>query len=86
LISTASGQLTANPTTETDFDKFRRKGLSVGIAASYAYFNSSATYNDKINNRRIYISPEGQLGLNRTQFIPAIYGFTALFLGVDIGY
>ena len=74
-ICIAFGQTTVNPTTQPDFDKFRRKGLSVGIAASYAYFNSSATYYDKINNRRIYISPEGQLGLNRTQFIPAIYGF-----------
>jgi hypothetical protein len=26
-------------------------------------------------DRRIYISPEGQLGLSRTQFIPTIYGF-----------
>ena len=70
-ICTVFGQTTVQP----DFDKFRRKGLSVGIAASYAYFYSDATYYDKINDRRIYISPEGQLGLNRTQFIPAIYGF-----------
>jgi hypothetical protein len=75
LISTASGQITTNPATDTDFDKFRRKGFSVGVAASYAYFYSDATYYDKINNQRIYISPEGQLGLKRTQFIPAIYGF-----------
>jgi hypothetical protein len=75
LNYSASGQTTANPATDPDFDKFRRKALSVGIAASYAYFNSSVTYYDKINNRRIYISPEGQLGLSRTQFIPTIYGF-----------
>jgi hypothetical protein len=43
LISTASGQITTNPATDTDFDKFRRKGFSVGVAASYAYFYSDAT-------------------------------------------
>ena len=75
LIPTVSGQTTANVTAEPDFDKYRRTRLSVGVAASYAYFNSDATYYDKVNDRRIYISPEGQLGLSRTQFIPAFYGF-----------
>ena len=69
------GQTTVNPATQPDYAKYNRKWLSLGIAATYAYFNSGATYYDKINNRRIYLSPEGQFGVNRTQFIPAIYGF-----------
>ena len=75
LIYPAFGQTTANPVTEPDFDKNQREWFSVGIAASYAYFNSSATYNDKNKKQTTYISPEGQLGLDRSQFIPAIYGF-----------
>ena len=75
LFYTASGQTPANPVTEPDFDKYQREWFSVGIAASYAYFNSSATYYDKTKNQTTYISPEGQLGLDRSQFIPAIYGF-----------
>ena len=75
LIYSASGQTAVNQMPEPDYDKYKRERLSVGIAASYAYFNTNATFLDKTDNRTIYISPEGQLGLDRSQFIPAIYGF-----------
>ena len=75
LIYSASGQTAVNQMPEPDYDKYKRESLSVGIAASYAYFNTNATFLDKTDNRTIYISPEGQLGLDRSQFIPAIYGF-----------
>ena len=75
LIHKAPGQAAANQTTKFDFTKYRRDHLSVGIAGSYAYFNSSVTYFNKTENRNIHISPEGTLGLDKTQFIPTIYGF-----------
>jgi len=75
LIYSASGQTAVNQMPEPDYDKYRRERLSVGIAASYAYFNTSVTFLDKTENRTFFISPEGMLGLEKTQFIPTIYGF-----------
>jgi len=75
LIYSASGQTTVTQMPQPEYDKYRRERLSVGIAASYAYFNTTVTVFDKTENRSIYFSPEGMLGLDKTQFIPAIYGF-----------
>ena len=75
IISLASGQTTPDHPSKFDYERFQREWFSIGIAASYTYFNSGATYYDKTVDRRIYISPEGQFDLDRSQFIPKVYGF-----------
>jgi hypothetical protein len=60
---------------EINFGKYHRDYLSVGVAASYAYFGTTAKFIDNSDNSSIFIDAEGSLNLEEFQFIPTIYVF-----------
>jgi hypothetical protein len=66
----------AQPTSAPDYGQYARKKFSIGIAAGFERFDTTAQFTNKTSGRPpIYVDAEGNLGLEEEQTIPVLFGY-----------
>jgi hypothetical protein len=75
MFYNAAGQADENPVSGSDYAKYAREELSIGVGVAIATFNTNVKFTDKSTGLPIFIDAEGSLGLQETLPVPLIYGF-----------
>lgn len=74
MFYNAAGQADENPVAGSDYGKYAREKLSIGVGVAIARFNTNIKFTDKSTGLPIFIDAEGSLSLQETIPVPLIYG------------